>query len=354
MKFLLGIVCCLVPPTAIGRTTPPDRRARVTAVALVYSKRYEINLAGLERAHPFDIHKYEKIAGRLLQDGVVTRRDFHQPDELTREQLLLVHTPDFLKGLEDPQNVATYLEAPIVGMLPPPLVEQGMLKSFRCASGGTILACRLALKHGIAVNIGGGYHHAKPDRGEGFCIYADMPIAIRLLQREKAVGRVLVVDLDVHQGNGTIVCCRNDDSVFTFSMHQRDIYPIPKEKGDLDVELPGGTTDKTYLETLGRHLPGLFDRSRPDLVIFQAGCDPLAEDPLANLSLTKAGIVERDAYVIDACVRRGVPVAMVLGGGYSKGAWAVQYASIRRILQTHRVLRREPDPPAKPGPKNPG
>jgi len=320
-------------------------------VALVYSKRYEINLAGLERAHPFDIHKYEKIAGQLLRDGLARPGDFQQPYELTREQLLLVHSPGFLKSLEDPKNVAAHLEAPIVGMLPPLLVEHGMLKSFRCASGGTILACRLALKHGIAVNVGGGYHHARPDRGGGFCIYADMPIAIRLLQRENALGRVLVVDLDAHQGDGTIVCCRNDDSVFTFSMHQRDIYPIPKEKGDFDVELDPGTTDKTYLETLRRHLPGLFTRSRPDLVIFQAGCDPLAEDPLTDLSLTRAGIVERDAYVIDTCVRHGVPVAMVLGGGYSKEAWAVQYSSIRRILQSHGALRGQPEPPTKPGPK---
>ncbi len=327
-------------PAATAQTASSQAEPKAAKVALVYSKKYEINLAGLERVHVFDIHKYAKIAKQLVKDGLLSEHDFHVPKELRRDQILLVHTPEFLESLKDSRAVAAYLEAPLAAILPVRVMEAGMLRPFRYASGGTILAARLALKHGLAINGGGGYHHARPDRGEGFCVYADMPIAIRLLQNEKLIRRVLVVDLDVHQGDGTIVCCRGDDRVFTFSMHQGNIYPVPKQKGDLDIELEAGTDDDTYLRILRRTLPGVIDRSRPDLVIFQAGCDTLAGDPLAGLAMTEEGIVARDAYVIDTCVQRGIPVVMTLGGGYSRQAWKVQYASIRRIIEKHGAVRR--------------
>ena len=351
---LAGIVLCTVPPPVTAQIPLQDptlagNRPKAATVALVYSKNYEINMAGLERMHPFDIHKYAKIHKRLIKDGLAHSHDFHAPAELTRHQILLVHTPQFLDSLKNPKTVAKYLEAPAARFVPAALMERGMLRAFRHASGGTILAGRLALKHGIAINVGGGYHHAKPHQGEGFCVYADIPITIRVLQREKLIRRTLVVDLDAHQGNGTVVCCRGDQSVFTFSMHQGDIYPIPKEKSDLDVELPPGTGDQPYMRVLRRHLPGVIDRSRPDLVILQAGCDTLRGDPLAGLAMTGAGIVRRDAYVIDTCVGRGIPVVMTTGGGYSKQAWSVQYASIRRTIEKYGLLRREAGRPAKPG-----
>ncbi len=304
-------------------------------MALVYSKHFEIRLAGLERAHPFDVHKYSKIARGLVKDGLVSPEQFHVPEELTREQMLLVHTPEYLDSLHSSAAVARYLEAPLAAVLPGRLIDRAVLRAFRHASGGTILAARLALERRVAVNLGGGYHHAKPDAGEGFCIYADIPIAIRLLQNEGLIRRALVVDLDVHQGNGTAVCFRGDDSVFTFSMHQADIYPTPKEKSDCDVELDPGTDDQTYLGILRQALPEVLDRSRADLVILQAGCDTLAGDPLASLAMTPDGIARRDGCVVETCLRRGVPVAMTLGGGYSREAWEVQQGSIRRILETH-------------------
>jgi acetoin utilization deacetylase AcuC-like enzyme len=161
---------------------------------------------------------------------------------------------------------------------------------------------------------------------------------------------VLVVDLDVHQGNGTAECLKDDPAVFTFSIHQGNIYPFPKAKSDLDIELPGGTDDRRYMETLRGALPGLLDaeKSRPELVFLQAGCDTLASDPLAGMKMTQDGIVGRDAYVIDECVRRSIPVVMVLGGGYSEGAWQVQHASVRRTVEKYGIA--EPTP--KPTPTN--
>jgi len=178
-------------------------------------------------------------------------------------------------------------------------------------------------------------------------VYADMPVAIRALQEGGLIQRALVVDLDVHQGNGTAVCFAGDDSVFTFSIHEGDIYPIPEAGSDLDVELPAGTGDEAYLQTLREHLPAVLDRAGPDVVFLQAGCDTLAGDPLARMRMTPAGIVQRDAEVIDACAARGIPVVMVLGGGYSRHAWWAQYLSVRRTIRKYGLPAGRPYPPRK-------
>jgi len=311
-------------------------------VALVYAKDYQIDLAGLEKLHPFDIHKYGKIYLKLQTEGLVKPEDVFLPKAVTNDEVRLVHTRGFLKSLEDKKTVARYLEAPVVGMLPASKVQSGVIEPFRLATGGTIVASRLALEHGIAVNLGGGYHHAKPTQGEGFCIFNDVAIAIRVLQKEKRIKRALIVDLDVHQGNGTAVVFAGDDAIYTFSMHERDIYPMPKERSDFDIELAAGTGDSTYLAKLREHLPKVFEASKPDVVFLVAGCDTLAGDPLAGLRMTEEGLVERDATVIDACVRRGVPVVMTLGGGYSPNAWSAQYASVARTIRTYGLAATGP------------
>ena len=307
-------------------------------VAIVYSTNYDINVAGFERLHPFDIRKYAKIYLQLQTDGYLRPEDVFVPEPLSREQILLVHTDSFLESLQESQRVAQYLEAGFVGMFPAATVDATVLRSFRWASGGTILAARQALDYGIAMNIGGGYHHAKPDAGEGFCIYNDLAIAIRCLQNEGLIQRACVIDLDVHQGHGTAVIFAGDDDVFTFSMHQRDIYPIPKETSDWDIELDSGTTDQQYLEILQAALPDVLARAKPDIVFLQAGCDTFAADPLAALAMTKPGIVQRDALVIDACVAQGIPIVMTLGGGYHSQAWAIQYASIARTIDEYGLV----------------
>jgi len=332
-------VCCVVPSSMKQVKAPRGGRAYNNRVAIVYSKHYQMSLGGLEKLHSFDIRKYARIYLKLNTEGLLRPDDVFVPEAVTEEQILLVHTPEFLDSLKDSPTVAKYLEAPFVAVVPNPMVDAAILNAFRHATGGTVLAGRLALKHGLAINIGGGYHHAKPYQGEGFCIYADMPIAIRALQKDKLIRRAMVIDLDVHQGNGTAVCFSTDDSVFTFSMHQGNIYPIPKSVSDMDIELDPGTDDETFLAILRKNLGGAIDRADPDIVFLQAGCDTLEGDPLASLSMSLEGIVARDAMVIDECVKRRIPVAMTLGGGYSKRAWEVQYASIARTLKKYGMAK---------------
>ncbi|HUX01223.1 MAG: histone deacetylase [Phycisphaerae bacterium] len=317
-------------------------------VAVVYSARYQVELGGAEKLHSFDIRKYAKIYLALNTAGLIRPEDVFVPEPADRDSILLVHTAAYLESLKDSKAVAGYLEAPLVAALPAGLVESQILEPFRYATGGTVLASRLALEHGIGINIGGGYHHAKPDAGEGFCVYNDLAVAIRVLQREGLIRRALLVDLDVHQGNGSAVCFAGDADVFTFSIHEGDIYPIPKETSDLDVELPAGTDDAAYLQVLGKHLPKVFDRARPDIVLLQAGCDTLAGDPLARFRMTEEGVVARDACVVDEAVRRGVPVVVTLGGGYSLDAWHVQFASVRRTIETYGLAANRSYPPRPP------
>jgi acetoin utilization deacetylase AcuC-like enzyme len=259
--------------------------------------------------HVFPAQKYQLLYESLSVEGLLEKAKVVSPTPLTRRQLALVHTDLYLNELllcaHSPRTA--WAEVPLT----PEVVGAELL-----ASGGTLVACREALQYGLACNLGGGFHHAFPDHGEGFCYINDMAVAIRVLQSEGALERVLVVDLDLHQGNGTAFIFRDDPRVFTFSMHQEQLYP-PKEKGGLDIGLDTGTGDTTYLRILGRNLPSLLGEHDPELVLYQAGADPFVEDLLGDLSLSKRGLRARDYTVLRLCRRRRVPVAVVLGGGYA-------------------------------------
>jgi histone deacetylase 11 len=313
-------------------------------INIVYSPGYLIDLGGLERLHPFDIKKYQKIHEQLKADGLVTEQQTLKPSPLTTEDLRLIHSESYLEELKDRKKVAEYLEAGVL-QYAPVAMERAVLLPFRRASGGTLLAARMALETGIGINLGGGYHHAKPDCGEGFCLFADVPIAIRKLQNENLIKRAVVIDVDVHQGNGTILCLDNDDTTFTFSMHQGDIYPIPKETGDLDVELKSGMGDQEYLKVLDQHLSKVLDDAKADVCFIVGGCDPLAGDPLASLEMTHAGIVKRDQAIVDACVKRKMPVVLTLSGGYSPDAWKSQYLSIKNLIEKYKLRESKVDQP---------
>ena len=333
--FTLALVVSCTPAAMKAVDDPRDGAPLCNRVAIVYSKNYQISLGGFEKLHPFDINKYATIYLQLVADGLITPDQVFVPEEIGTEDLLRVHTKAYLEDLKDKAKVARYIEASQLRLLPMFMIESGVLKPFRIATAGTVLAARQALNSGIAINIGGGYHHAEPGRGGGFCIYSDMPIAIRVLQSEKLIKRALVIDLDAHQGNGTAESLADDDTTFTFSMHEGNIYPFPKATSDLDIELDAGAGDEEVHALLKKHLPMILDWSKPDIVFLQAGCDTLTDDPLTNLCMTLEGIVARDAMVIDECVKRKIPIVMTLGGGYSKQAWRVQYESIKRTIKTY-------------------
>ena len=325
-------------PESSTAQTDNEPQKKSFKVAVVYSKDYLIDLGGLEKSHPFDIRKYEKIHAGLVKDGLLDQQSTYRPDPIDNEDIWLIHDREYVKKLKKRRHLVAYLESSLLLAYPFSL-DRAILKPFRHASGGTILAARLALKDGIGINIGGGYHHAKPSKGEGFCIYADVPIAIRKLQAEQKIKRALIIDVDAHQGNGTAVCLQNDDSTFTFSIHQGDIYPIPKEQSDLDVELLAGVGDEEYMETMAKYLPTLFRRSKPDICFIVGGCDTLEGDPLSSLAMTHQGIVDRDALLVAECVKRQVPVVLTLSGGYSDDAWKAQYKSIANLIKTHSLAK---------------
>lgn len=195
-------------------------------------------------------------------------------------------------------------------------ISKEIVNLFILAAGGTILACRKALESKWAVHIGGGFHHAFPSHAEGFCYVNDLAVGIRVVQREGLIRKAAVIDCDLHQGNGTAVIFRDDDAVFTFSIHQRDLYPI-KQQSDVDIHLPDGVSDEEYLDRLRRAIPAILDDFKPELVLYQAGADPYEGDQLGNLKLTLAGLRKRDDYIFTECRQRRIPVAVTLGGGYA-------------------------------------
>ena len=276
-------------------------------VPVVWHSAYEVDIG----AHVFPTRKYRLVRDRLLAEGTIQAADLREPAPASDEDVRLVHTVDYVRKINtgslshDEQLV---LEVPFSPAL--------RVATWLCA-GGCTLAGRLALERGIAVHLGGGFHHAFPDHGEGFCLINDVAIAIRVLQREGVVRRAVVVDLDVHHGNGTADIFRDDADVFTFSMHQERNYPAHKPPSDLDLGLDDGAGDAEYLTLLERHLPDLLARHRPDLVFYLAGADPYRMDQLGGLSLTLEGLRRRDRMVFERAMAAGIPVAVCLAGGYA-------------------------------------
>jgi acetoin utilization deacetylase AcuC-like enzyme len=273
---------------------------------IIYSRHYEVDLGG----HVWPIAKYRLIAARLSEAGHVHPAAFIEPEPCSWDELELVHTPAYLAKVRD----GRLSEAEIQTLELPWIPE--LVEGFRLMTGGTCRAAALALDDGVAVHLGGGLHHAFPDHGEGFCLFNDVAVAIRRLQRSGRVAKAAVVDCDVHHGNGTAFIFAADPSVFTFSIHQQHNYPAWKPASDLDVGLANGTGDDEYLAKLANALPKVM-RSRPEVIFYLAGADPFAEDRLGGLALTLDGLRRRDRLVLDAGAAAGIPVAVVLAGGYA-------------------------------------
>jgi acetoin utilization deacetylase AcuC-like enzyme len=294
---------------------------------LVYHERYDLNLG----PHVFPSQKFRLIYEMLLHEGIATKDDFLRPKPANDEDISRVHTPDWVRKLKTGTLTASdvmKLEVPYS----PELVEAVWL-----AAGGSILAGQSALSDGFGSNLSGGFHHAYPGHGEGFCAIHDVAVAIRSLQADGAVKKAMIVDTDVHHGNGTAAIFQNDSTVFTISIHQENNYPAHKPPSSIDLNMDDRADDDEYLGALIPPLQKALDEFQPEIVFYVGGADPYCEDQLGGLSLTKEGLKERDRKVFEEARRRRIPVATTLAGGYARQVEDTVRIHVNTILAARDV-----------------
>lgn len=295
----------------------------VMDLPIVYHPDYVVPLPV---GHRFPMEKFGLLYELLLADGVVSKNQFYKPVSPPQDWIELVHDCCYVQGYCE-GSLDAKVQRRIGLPWSPALVNRTCV-----AVGGSILTARLALECGLACNTAGGTHHAFPGFGSGFCIFNDLAISVRVLQKLGLVKKVLIVDLDVHQGDGTAFIFEGDDSVFTFSMHCDVNFPLNKQRSDLDVALPVGMEDEEYLQTLANYLPDLLSEVKPDLVLYDAGVDVHVGDRLGKLAMTDSGLFRRDMQVLSTCVGAGFPVACVIGGGYCD--------DMRSLVYRHSLVHR--------------
>ena len=271
--------------------------------------------------HSYPMDKYRLVPERLLAEGILTPEEVVEPEAATLDDVLRVHTQEYVHAFIN--GVLARKAMLRIGL---PWSSELVRRAF-AVIGGTLGAARIALADGVAANLAGGTHHAFADHGEGYCIFNDLVITLRRLRAEGLARRFLIIDLDVHQGNGTAALCQTDAEVFTLSMHGENNYPARKERSSWDISLPDGVADEPYLDTLAQALSQLLQRFTPDLIFYQAGVDVLADDRFGKLALTMKGVGERDQMVCEFARRVGLPLVVTLGGGYAR--------DINRIVEAH-------------------
>jgi len=275
---------------------------------IVYSEKYAVDIG----AHVFPTQKYRLIKRRLLDDSRYSAvMEFIEPPLACEDDILLAHDRAYLDKLLNgslSQQEIMILELPFSKAL--------VIGSFLCC-GGTILSCRIALEQSVGIHIGGGFHHAFPDHGEGFCVLNDIAVAVRMLKEEGLIKRALIIDCDLHQGNGTAFIFANDKDVFTFSIHQEHNYPFYKPASDMDIGLPDRIKDRAYLKKMEDNIPRVISDFRPDLIVYVAGADPYENDQIGNLGISMNGLIKRDEFVFSQALNYNIPISVVLAGGYA-------------------------------------
>ena len=299
---------------------------------LVYHERYDLNLG----AHVFPSQKFRLIYDLLLREGVATPQDFLRPNPATDEDILRVHTPDWVHKLK-----TGTLTASDVMKLEVPYSKE-LVEAVWLAAGGTILAGQSALRDGFGSNLSGGFHHAYPGHGEGFCAIHDVAVAIRKLQADGAVKKGMVIDTDVHHGNGTAAIFRDDPTVFTISIHQENNYPAHKPPSSIDLNMDDRADDDEYLAALIPAVQQSLDEFQPDILFYVGGADPYCEDQLGGLSLTKEGLKRRDRRVFEEARQRGVPIATTLAGGYARRVEDTIRIHVNTILAAQEAAEKYP------------
>lgn len=305
---------------------------------IVFHPKYDIFLFGAEHFHPFDTAKYGRVYKELKRHKKL-KIQFHRPKMLKQRDMKRVHTEKYLRSLKDSKVLSKIIEMPPLSILPNFVLQQLFVKPMKYGAGGTVSAAQLAMKQGWAVNLSGGYHHAKAQKGEGFCVFADISIAIEVLRTDRPNLRVLLVDLDAHQGNGLASIKKECSLTFLFDMYNRNIYPqdIRALKYiDFDHPLAPRTEDKEYLTILRDSLPKAIQKTKPQLIIYNAGTDIYEYDSLGGLSVSRAGIMERDEFLFDTAAEREIPILQVLSGGYTPQSAGIIAASIENIVSKSR------------------
>jgi acetoin utilization deacetylase AcuC-like enzyme len=302
------------------------------SVKVFYSDHFVLPLP---EGHRFPMKKYSMLRERVERDGICKNGELRAPHPVTDEEILRAHDPGYLEKVVT--GTLTDREMRRIGFP----WSQRMVERSRRASGGTLDAARIALSEGIATNLAGGTHHAFADHGEGFCVLNDSAIAARALLAEGFVEKVVVLDTDVHQGNGTAAIVRGDARVFTLSIHGAKNYPFHKEESDLDAPLPDGAGDDAFLLALGERLERVLDLEDWNLAIFLAGADPFEGDKLGRLRVTKSGLAERDRMVLEGCRGRGIPVAVTMAGGYAREVEDTVDIHFQTVKRASDVLRAE-------------
>jgi acetoin utilization deacetylase AcuC-like enzyme len=295
-------------PDGIATGVPETTSLSASSMHLVHHPGYDLRLGD----HVFPSSKFQLIRDRLVETGLASEEEILRPDPATRAEMILAHEPEWIDAL----SRGTLTLSQVVRLEIP--YSQQIVRAFFLMCGGSILAARQALQHGWAYNVGGGFHHAFPGHGEGFCAINDVAVALRVLLQEGRIRRAMVVDLDVHQGNGTAAIFADSPEVFTVSFHQLNNYPHEKPPSSIDVNLPDGTGDEAYLAWLHSVLTIAIPAFRPDLIAYVAGSDPFREDKLGGLSLTHDGMRHRDRIVFETAKGCGVPVFVTLAGGYAR------------------------------------
>jgi len=295
---------------------------------LVYHPEYDLNLG----PHVFPSQKFRLIRDQLVRDGIAGADDFLLPSEASDADLLRVHTPEWVGKLRN----GTLTASEVMKLEVPYSLE--LAKAVWLAAGGSILAGQCAVRDGFGCNLGGGFHHAFANHGEGFCAIHDVAVAIRRLQADGAIRKALVVDTDVHHGNGTAHIFRDDDSVFTISIHQLNNYPAHKPPSDVDLDMADRVEDDEYLETLIPVVTEWLDKFRPDIVFYVGGADPYCEDQLGGLMLTKKGLKERDKRVFQEARKRQIAVATTLAGGYARRVEDTVQIHVNTIVAAREVV----------------
>lgn len=330
---------------------PHTATPAVEKLPIVYSSNYTVGTgwriidATLNKLHPFDLAKYAKVHKDLMHRLNLTPEHFHTPQKpVSDETLHTVHTPEYIASLQDSTVVAQVAEVYPLSSVPNRILQRILLNPMRYATAGTIQATELALEQGWAINNAGGYHHAKPHGGEGFCYFNDLALAVKKVQEKNPDAKVMIIDLDAHQGNGTSKCTENNPNVFIVDAYNNSIYyPAEKNQTKVDVRIPlkSYTQDNEYLDKLDDALDEAQKQFKPDFIIYNAGTDIYEGDRLGQLSVSKEGIIKRDARVFEFAKQQGSPIMMVLSGGYTQESAGIVSDSIVNLIKTYDLTNKD-------------